>query len=220
MAIITISRQYGSGGREIAARLCDLLGYRYFDKDLMAEVAHEAGLSPQEIVDFPEDQHRVSSFLDRLLRRPQVVFQARSWTEDKSGTRTHAVTEMDATQSITMVRSLIQAACNLGDVVIVGRGGQVVLKDQPGVLHVRIQAPLEERVQRVSQREGLIREAAQDHIVERDRAAEDYLRTFYSVDWADSTLYHLVLNTGLWTVETAAKIIVDALRYLPPGRLL
>jgi CMP/dCMP kinase len=60
VAVVTISRQYGSGGREVAARLCELLGYRYFDKDLMSEVAHEVGLSPQEIVDFPEDQHQVS----------------------------------------------------------------------------------------------------------------------------------------------------------------
>jgi cytidylate kinase len=216
VATITVSREYGSGGRGVAARLCELLGYRYFDRDLMTEVAHEVGLSPQEIVDFPEDQHRVNSFLGRVLRRPQPVRQARAWTEDKTGARTQELVELDARQSIAMIRSVIHAAAKQGDVVIVGRGGQVVLQGQPGALHARIHAPIEERVQRVSQREGLTAEAAQNLIAERDRAAEDYLRTFYHVDWADPKLYHLVLNTGLWNIEATAQIIVDALKYMAP----
>jgi cytidylate kinase len=217
MAVITVSRQFGSGGEEVAARLCALLGYRYFDKDLMEEVAHEVGLSPQEIVDFPEDEHRVSGFLGRVLRRSQNVRQMRAWTEDKHGARVQAVTQLDAKQSIAMVRSLIQAACKQGDMVIVGRGGQVVLEGQPDVLHVRIQAPLEDRIQRVRQQEGLTREAAQELVVERDRAAADYLRTFYRVDWADASLYHLVINTGLCSIETSAALIVEALHHLQPA---
>jgi CMP/dCMP kinase len=216
MAVITVSRQYGSGGREVAARVCELLGYRYFDKELMSEVAHEVGLSPQEIVDFPEDQHRVNRFLGRVLYPTQSTRQARAWTEDKTGARRQEVVELDARQSISMVRSLIDAAAKQGDVVIVGRAGQAVLRDRPGVLHVRIQAPLEERIRRVSQREGLTREAARDLIVERDRAAQDYLHTFYSVAVGDPALYHLVLNTGLWSIEAAAQIVVDALKHLAP----
>jgi CMP/dCMP kinase len=117
----------------------------------------------------------------------------------------------------------MRAAAKQGDMVIVGRGGQAVLRDQPGVLHVRIQAPLEARVQRVSQRESLPREAAQDLVAERDRASADYLRTFYGVAIDDATLYHLVLNTGLWDIETATKIIAGMLEYVPsaggPSRL-
>src|SRR5512133_1752995 len=144
MAVITISRQYGSGGTDVATRVCELLGYRYFDKDLMADVAHEAGLSPQEVVDFPEDEHQVGSFLDRLFgRTPKVTRQARVWKEDATGSRSVEVAELDTSQSIAMVRSIIQAAYRGGDVVSVGRGGQVVLKGLPGVLHVRIEAPLD-----------------------------------------------------------------------------
>lgn len=58
MAVITISRPYGSGGDEIAVRVCEMLGYRYFDKRWMAQVAPEVGLNEGEIVDFSEDQHR------------------------------------------------------------------------------------------------------------------------------------------------------------------
>ncbi len=219
MAVVTISRQYGSGGREVAARLCELLGYRYFDKEVMSEVAHEVGLSPQEIVDFPEDQHQVNILLGRVLYRPQPVRPVRAWTEDKTGARTQEAVDLDAKQSISMVRAIIQAAAKQGDVVILGRGGQVVLRGQSGVLHVRIQAPLEERIERVCQREGLTRLAARDLVAERDRATQDYLHTFYSVAVNDPALYHLVLNTGLWSVETAAKIVADSRRYLPAAEL-
>ena len=67
MAVITISRQYGSGGDEIAAQVCERLGYHFFDKNLMAQVANDVGLSVQEVVDFPEDDHKVRGFLDRLF---------------------------------------------------------------------------------------------------------------------------------------------------------
>ena len=133
MAVVTISRQYGSGGREVAARLCEILDYRYFDKGLMAEVASEVGLSAQEIVDFSEDEHRVAGFLDRLLGRPQMITQARVWRESAAGARVMEAVDLDARQSIALVRSIIHAAYKQGDVVIVGRGGQAILWGLPGV---------------------------------------------------------------------------------------
>ena len=67
MTVITISRQYGSGGDEVALRVCEMLEYRYFDKMLMRQVASEVGFSAGEIVDFSEDNYKVRSFLDRLF---------------------------------------------------------------------------------------------------------------------------------------------------------
>ena len=68
MAVVTISRQYGSGGTEIAARVCEMLGYRYLDKVLITQVAAEAGLSGRKLVEFSEQRSEVRDFLDRLLR--------------------------------------------------------------------------------------------------------------------------------------------------------
>src|SRR5688572_12664634 len=98
MTVITISRQYGSGGDVIAARTCEMLGYRYFDKRLMADVALDVGLSPTEIVDFSEDNYRVRGFLERLLgggRNPRVVAQVGRWTEDTRGARIKESAELD-----------------------------------------------------------------------------------------------------------------------------
>ncbi len=217
MAVITISRRYGSEGDESAANVCQLLGYQMFDKQLMTKVAAEVGLTEGEVVDFTEDQHRVRSFLDRLLGGPKpTVTRTHNWAEDRFGVHAQDVKALDATESIPLVQAVIHAAYKHDKVVIVGRGGQAVLRDEPGVLHVRIEAPLETRIQRVQLREGLNYELARDVVAERDRAAADYLKRFYHVDWADALLYHLILNTGRWSIQSASYVIANAVNQLLP----
>ncbi len=215
MTVITISRHYGSGGDEVAARVCELLEYRYFDKRLMAQLASEMGLAPTEVVDFSEDNYEIRGFLDRW-RGPRVVAQIETWQKDETGTVTRAVEKLDEADSINLVQGTIQAAYKYGNIVIVGRGGQAILKDKPGVLHVRIQAPLDARVLRLHQRENFSLGWAQDVAIKHDRAAADYLKRFYNIDWADPLLYHLMINTGRWSIEAAAQLITKAVSYLPP----
>ena len=110
--------------------------------------------------------------------------------------------------------------------LIIGRGGQVILRDYQGVLHIRIEAPLEYRIQRVNSilREEQqayypqmeIRRAAQDLIAERDADSASYIRRFYGADWNDPFLYHSVLNTAKLTIDQASRIIVDMVRALFP----
>ncbi len=227
MAVITISRQYGSGGDEIAARLCEELGYRAFDKRLMAQVASEMGLSEREIVDFSEANYKVRGFLERLFgrRSARIVAETGTWTQDTSGARAVQVEQLDEEWCVRMVRTTIQAAYERGNVVIVGRGGQAILQDKPGVLHVRLQAPLGARIVRVRYQEpsGPAPEgqqgAAQNIVLDRDRAAAEYLRRFYDIDWADPSLYHMVLDTKKWDIEPAVQLIVQAVSYLPQASL-
>ena len=187
MAVITISRQYGSAGEEIAARLCELLGYRLFDKQMMAQIASEADLSPTKVIDSQEDRHQVLTWFERIFGNK--VAEAWVSTDEESGARTVEIGEVDGRRFATEVSSLIQAAYKRGNVVILGRGGQQVLKDQPGVLSVRIEAPFDERVRRVSEQQRFANpEAARDFVAGRDRAGADYLRTYYHADWADPLL--------------------------------
>jgi cytidylate kinase len=217
MTVITISRQYGSGGDEIAARVCEMLGYRYFDKKLMAEVALDVGLSPTEIVDFSEDNYRVRGFLERLLgggRNPRVVAQVGRWTEDTRGARIKESAELDEAQTITFVQSIIEAAYQHGNVVILGRGGQAILKNSPGVLHIQVQAPLELQSQRLHELEKVSLAKAREIALNHDRATADYLKRFYHLDWLDPHLYDLVINTKKFGVEAAAQLIISAVRNL------
>ena len=124
MAVITLSRQYGSGGTEVAARVCEILGYKYLDKEIIAAAANEAGLSGGEVVAFDEQHSKARSFLDRLLYPgPHVVAQVAVRPPSKAGTASLAVEELDRAECLNLVRSAIHAAYREGNAVIVGRGG-------------------------------------------------------------------------------------------------
>ena len=148
MAVITISRQCGSGGNEIAARVCELLGYRYFDKQMLVKAAAKVGLSAEEIVDFSEDHYKVRSFLDHLMvgwRAPHTIARSTIWQEELIGSESGTGEVLNQQQYVSLVESAIRSAYRSGNVVIVGRGGQAILKDSPNVFHVRVKAPLDFR---------------------------------------------------------------------------
>ncbi len=211
MAVITLSRKYGSGGDDIASRLCELLGYRLFDKRMMAQVASQVGLSSQEVIDSQEDRHQVAGFWERLLG--YRVTEAWVTKDTATGARIVEVGELDSRRYAAVVQGLINAAYEQGDVIILGRGGQAALRGKPGVLHVRIEAPFDERVRRVSEQQRFTSpQQARAFVEGRDAAGADYVRAYYGVDWSDPALYHLVLNTGLWDIESAAQLIADAVK--------
>jgi cytidylate kinase len=222
MSVITISRQYGSGGDEIAALVCQSTGYKLFDKQVLARAAYDAGLSEVEMVDYCEDNYKVKSLFERLFGGTQPVAQVRVWKESVYGLRTVEEILLDEEHALQCVQKAVQTAYELGDYVIVGRGGQVILKDHPEVLHVRLVAPLEERLLRVRQSPAITgqtysdsveaRRAAQKMIEENDAASADYLKRFYGVDWGDPFLYHLVLNTSKLKPPQAAEAIVALAR--------
>jgi CMP/dCMP kinase len=226
MAVITISRQFGSGGDEIASQLCDVLGYRRFDKRQISLAAVEAGLSDQETIDFSEENYNVKTFFDRLFDRLYPVATLNTWHEDENGYRIPEKTPLNEETALDLVKKAIQVAYRTGNMIILGRGGQFVLKDHPGVFHIRIEAPMEDRIQRIKTQlrneqkvfdAGIdIRRKAQDMIVTRDYTSASYIKHFYDADWADPMNYHLVLNTGLLTAQTCVTIIADMVRHLEP----
>lgn len=218
MAVITISRQAGSGGDEIAERVCDLLGYRYFDKQMMIEAAAAASLCEAEVVDFSEDHYKVQDFLSRLLRsRPRTVRQVLVREDAHKPIDTLTAREMDEARCVALIRYAMSSAYKQGDIVIVGRGGQVVLHNKPGVLHVRIIAPLEQRIQRLREQGVSGVSELKLTIADRDRASAEYLKRYFNVSWDDPDLYHLILNTGLLDLDAAAGLMADAVRHLAPA---
>lgn len=215
MAVVTVSRQFGSGGTQIAGRVCELLGYRYLDKVLMTQVAVETGLSGKELVDFSEERFEVRNFLDRLLRPgPHGVARAGTRSRDAAGRELLSVEELDEARCAKLVRGAIHAAYSQGDVVIVGRGGQVTLRDMPGVLHVRIVAPMGTRILRIQEQEGVDAEEARRLAIDHDQATVRYLRQLFRVRGDEPELYHILINTGRWSPEAAAQIILNAVSQL------
>ena len=209
MTVITISRQFGSHGDTVAQLLCDRLGYRYFDKNLMLGLAAASGLAPETVVDLSDEKHRARSLVERLFKNyPAPMADPSAWA---AGAEASAQEKAQVAQ----VKQLIRATYAQGNVVVVGRGGQVVLHDLPDVLHVRLMAPRELRVRRHGERAGLTAEAAREAVLARDRASADFIRQYYDADVADPALYDLIINTGKLTPADAAELIISALASLP-----
>jgi cytidylate kinase len=222
MAVITISRQYGSGGDEIAEMICRMTGCYPFDKQILARAAIEAGLTDQEVIEYSESSYKIANFIERLTGRYRPAAQVRFWKEEPDGQQTSAEVQLSEVQAFSLVGKAVESSYQSGDVVIVGRGGQMILRDHPDVLHVRVVARMEERILRVRRDAEITgrrysdsvdaRRAAQALIEANDEASAGYLRHFYDVDWSDPLLYHLVINTSMLGLDEAARLVVEAAR--------
>ncbi len=216
MAVVTISRQYGSGGTELALRVSELLGYSYLDKLIMTQIAEEVGLSGSDLADFSEEYSKVRNFLLRLFTPgPHTFVKLSIRKRDTSGEETSSTIQLNDARCAALVRTAIHKAYQQGDVIVVGRGGQATLQDMPGALHVRIEAPLKVRVLRIQQREGLGIKESEDLAKRQDRTAAQYLQHLFGVRWDDPSLYHVVINTGKWDVEAAAQVVADLAGRVP-----
>jgi cytidylate kinase len=203
ISVITVAREYGSGGAAIATRLAGLLGFRLLDRALLDRVGAAARCDPAVAEKLDE---RVDPWLRRLVR---------SWSHGAfEGVASVPDAEMpDADQMAALTQSVVEEAASIGSCVIVGRGGQCILAGRPDALHVFVYAPRAERARRLRERLGPAAdvEAAIDAT---DRGRSAYLRRHFGRDWIDRDLYHLMVNSapGEEAAVTAILGVVSALR--------
>jgi cytidylate kinase len=202
MSAITVSRQYGSGGGEVAARLARRLEWDLVDHQLIAWVARALGVSEAEARARDE---QVPGFFSRLfdaillMAPPEVPVTIEELPTDPEQ-RYHDT-----------VRQAILAAVARRHTVIVGRGGQALLGDRPDVLRVRVVAPLAQRIEYVARREERSPEEARARIRLKEHQRDQYFQTRYNRKPDDPDLYDLVVNTGGLDLDTACDLIVLAL---------
>lgn len=199
---ITISREYGSGGGEIAARLARALGWRLVDHEAVVQVAQELGVSVTEAED--QDEY-VDSLGMRLLNGLSMI-------QPPMSNAMQVVYVPDPQMYHQAMRKVIERALTSHQVVIVGRGSQMLLRERRDILHVRIVAPLEERIAYVMQREQLSREDAQARIHYKDSGRDRYLQLQYHQHPSDPLLYDLVLNVATLSLDNAVELIRLALK--------
>jgi CMP/dCMP kinase len=228
MTIITISRKYGSGDEEITNKICQALGYRQFSKLEIARAAEDTGLVEFENIDFSEDNYKAKSFFERLFNRSSNVAQFRVWKEEANGERHVENINIDEENALALVQKAINRAYETGNMVIVGRGGQIILKGKPNCLHVRIKANLIDRIHRVMNQieeeqkgfgagdETQLQHRAQEIISQRDNDSAAYIKHFYGYDWDDPSLYDTIINTSSVDLDTAAQIILKEVQTLQP----
>jgi len=209
MRAITISREYGSGGGEIAARLAQRLGWQLIDHAVIEQTAHELGVHVTEVE--KHDEEYVESARPGILDRIVEQFVPSAPMTGGGGIFIRPSSSAEAGAYQATMRHIITAAATSGHVVIVGRGGQVLLADKRDVLHVRVVAPLEQRVAYVVRREGLDTEAARRRVQAKDQARTRYMQTQYQSQHEAPHLYDLVINTAVLPLDSAVDQIWLAL---------
>jgi cytidylate kinase len=226
MTIVTISRQLGSGGNEIAASVAEILGLRFIDREIINRAAYEAGVPQIALQEMEYEGQRtlVEQVLDTVRQMPPIPDPPETARREAakllsvhfggifSPTLRPMSTGMD--DYVRMVGMVIHDLAREGRVIIVGRGSQVLLKDHLAALHVQIIAAFWHRVKTIMERESLERRAAVSRVRASDRARVDYLRRYHNVHWLDPQLYDLVINTAKVPVEVAVGLIVEASRAL------
>src|SRR5947209_4958526 len=197
MRAVTISREYGSGGGEIAAHLAQGLQWQLIDHEVVVRVAEKLQVSEEEA----EDQDEcVESLSARIFKSLRLLHPTMPVTVD-------IPQSMDSRAFYEVRCQIIEGAVGSGKVVIVGRGAQAQLAGRRDVLHVRIVTPLELRIDYVMNREGLNRAEALGRILKKDQERKRYLETFYHRSPGDPLLYDIVLNTGVLDLDGAVDVI-------------
>jgi len=200
--LITISRQYGAGGSEVAAIVARMLGWRVVDNELVERVAALAGLAPEDIA---RQEERVPTFIERLAgtliaATPELV------VPPEAGGTAPALSEADL---VRITERVVEEVAAEGRVVLVGRAAPAVLARERDAIHVKVVAPRDWRVRVIMQRLGVPLEEATRLTDETDRNRARYHRQHYQRDWHDPANYHLVLNTAALGLEGAAETIVQ-----------
>jgi cytidylate kinase len=198
---VTISRQAGCGALVVAEKLARHLQehspkhavpWTVFDRNLMDKVLEDHDL-PTRLAQFlPED--RVSYLEDIMADLLQ------SYPPSQTVIR-------QTTETILKLASL-------GNVILIGRGGNIITARLPNVFHVRLVAPLEQRIEHSNKSYGMTKTEARKFCLREDLGRERYLKKYFHADINDASLYHLVINTGLVGYDNAAKLIGDAMLML------
>jgi len=202
--IITVSRMFGSGGSDVAARVAQQLGWSLLDNAVVDSVAERLGMSPAEVSNIEE---RVPTLGERIaasmrLSTPEYVVPV----ADASITDTAEMRVVDTT------RHVMEDAVQRGNVVVVGRGAQVLLADRPDTLHVFCYASPEALVEYAIEHRGLDADSAPQEVEKRNRQREQYIKRNFGRDWRRFENYHLCVDTGRLGIAAAADLVVSAAR--------
>ena len=183
MAVVTISSEIGSGAAELGKALAQRMQYRFVDREVISEAARRYGLVEAKLAGLDERKPSLFQRFDTETRRYVLGTQA-----------------------------ALCAFAQEDDVVLMGRGGQWLLRGIPHVLRVRVTAPLEIRVQRLAEAGGRQSLRSLVDLVRQDDAGRTgRTRYLYGIEIDDATLYDVVINTATLTVDTAVDVVAQAL---------
>jgi hypothetical protein len=199
--VVTISASYGAAGTVVGPRVAELLGLPYLERVMTPRVARGSRLGVETVADDERPERLFHRLAAALAGLPLVV----------GGTPPQPVEGLSTEEQVRNdVETSIQTLARTTGGVVLGRGGMVVLRERPGVFHVRLHGSKEARVRQAMRIEAIDEAEAVRRLQETDRARALYLRRFYHCDADDLGLYHLVLDSTTVPLDTCADLIVAA----------
>jgi cytidylate kinase len=198
--IVTIEREYGCGGGEIAQRLAEHLGWKLWDKLLTEEIARLANC-PKAVVERREER------TDPLYYRLFKSFLRGSY---EGSLNAHKLNLVDSESILKFTERVVQHAASTGNCVIVGRGSQHFLRNRQDTLRVFLYAPREDKVRRLLAR-GKSDTEARELVDTVDRERVDFIERYFKVEWPDRSVYHTMVNTAIGD-ETVVQTLVNFMK--------
>lgn len=198
--VITIGRQFGSGGRSLGSILSKKLGIPFYDKELLFEAARQSGLNPEYFVNSDE-------------RIPKYINSALSFTFGMSAMPWYAGTSSISDDNLYRSTSdFIHDVANRGSCIIVGRSADYVLRDMPNVVNVFIHADINDCVRRILERNECADEAKAKKLAERtNKLRANYYNFYTDKKWGDAASYDLCFSSSRLSLEGIADLIIQYL---------
>ncbi len=196
--IITVEREYGSGGAAIARRLAERLGWKLWDQALTGEIARLAQVEPEQV-------QRREEQVDPLFYRLAKVFMRGSF---ERGLPVSGLERFDADHLVEMIQAVMEKAASAGKAVLVGRGSPYFLRDRPDVFSVFVFAPVEEKIRRVKAI-GKSEAEATELINTIDKERATFVKKYYGTDWPSRHLYHLMINSKVGDEIVVEMILAE-----------
>ena len=203
MAVVTVSRMYGSGGSEGAAGVAGAPGGQLLDTELVDAGADQLGVSHEEV---EAREERLPSLVERLatalsLTAPEMLV-----------TGEHQIADLTEDRLVEVTRRVVEEAAARDHVVLVGRGAQSMLANRADTLHVFCYAPPAALVARAARRLGVSAPEATRVVEQTNRDREQYVKRHWNRAWRGIENYHLCCNTDWLGIEGTVKLVVEAAR--------
>jgi cytidylate kinase len=200
MAVITISRQFGAGGWFLGERLAKKLGYRYVNEGMIQEVAKKGKISSGRVRVFEKSRtDKLIKFLDKLVFTDSV---------DRFVSERHG--HLDEKGYVEIVRGIFEELHERGNVIIIGRGGQYILKGYPNTYRVLLVGDMKIRIRLVMDTYNLTEDKAKTMIKQREDQRARVLRLFSGHDYHDNPMdYDLVINTTQVNLHKTEELLIN-----------
>jgi len=205
--VVTISRQFGSGGAEIGHIVAQENGLLYVDRGIIGEVARRLGVNEEQAA---RQDEQTAGAVGHILG----ALQSNSPFNVNFNTLlnpTNIPAQVREVAYLRLTQKVILELATEGNAVIIGRGSQLLLHGSPRTLHVYVFAPLDYRIEQVTKLHQLDPNRARELIERRDYEHNAYLGRYYGTSQHQPYLYHLLLNTSLFSAEMGAHLIQEAL---------